>query len=116
MKAFLLIYCIWLTPSHQGQTIDVLLVHEIKRSVDSLSDLPNNLGTETDETSKPRTGDDDQQVLVSLLGWLQSNGVDSEEMQLKQFSLKEMQNCWRHKAFKQLLESRSPGRVRRRGG
>ena len=110
-KASLLIRCICLTPSQQGQTIDVLLVHEIKRSVDSLSDLSNNLGTETDETSNPRTGEDDQQVLVSLLGWLQSNGVDSEEMQLKQFSLKEMENCWRHKAFKQLMESRSPGRV-----
>ncbi len=90
-------------------------MHEIKRSVDRLSDLLNKTsGTEAEGTGYHRTGDDDQKVLVSLLGWLQSHGVESEEMQLKQFSLKEMQNCWRHQAFKQLLESRSPRRVRGR--
>ena len=91
--------------SHQGQTIDVLLVHEIKRLVDGMS---------VSETFESIKGEDDQDVLIRLLGWLQNNGVVSEEMQLKQFSIKEMHNCWREPAMKKLLQSCCPNRVRGR--
>jgi hypothetical protein len=88
--------------SHQGQTIDVLLVHEIKRLVDGMS------VSETFGSNK------EQEVLIRLLGWLQNNGVVSEEMQLKQFSIKEMHNCSREPAMKKLLQSCCPNRVRGR--
>lgn len=83
----------------------MLLVHEIKRLVDGISVL---------EAFESNKGEDDQEVLIRLLGWLQKNGVVSEEMQLKQFTIKEMHNCWREPAMKKLLQSCCPNRVRGR--
>jgi hypothetical protein len=73
-----------------GQTVDILLVTEIYKLINSI---------------QPNHEPDQSEVLHNVLIWLIKNGLHSEKLQRIQFSARKVMNCWRTSALDELLGS-----------